>query len=139
MAKRKASFSGAVFRKRLKPPVALPAGFVGIVKPADDPDFFHFAHPSSCHRWAKIDAAHIAQVESLGKIVCGGHEHELVRLTLTPPESPQAETFKQLADLHHDLALRFTNGAAVAGFRACPDGQHGCWNEATQPWDCCPD
>ena len=131
--------SGVDYLRGLRPPEPAASGFVGIAKPADEDGHFLFAHPSSCHRWVKIAAADVERVEPLGRTACAGHNHDLVRLTMAAPATPQAEAFRQLAELHHDLSLRFTNGAVVAGFKACPTGQHACWNEQAQQWDCCPD
>lgn len=83
--------------------LASPAGFppsislIGTVKSNPETDrVLTFSPGMTCSKWIPIPSSLIESVEPLGKIPCVDHEHDLVRLTLKEPMTPEVKALSAL-------------------------------------------
>jgi hypothetical protein len=124
-------YSGAEYLDFLKAPANSGSSFVGLVKAGDDPDHLMFAHRSGCSRWVSIPVNQVESVHHLGWAACGDHQHALARVALKSPKKPEANTFAELASLHHDMTWAATSPAGATGALA------GCvYDPVTGQWRC---
>jgi hypothetical protein len=58
-----------------------------------------FAHGSDCDHWVTIPLTLIDRVDFLRVVRCKDHNHPLVTLIFSVPQSPEAQTFHEIAKL----------------------------------------
>jgi hypothetical protein len=71
----------------------------GMAKPADDDDAIAFSPRAACGRWIRVPLEMLEEVESLGKVSCEDHTHELVTLHFKAQVGTESSVFVQLLQL----------------------------------------
>jgi hypothetical protein len=86
----------------------------GMVKAEDDTGIL-FAPPGDCEHWAFIPKGAIKDINSVGRLPCGGHFHTLAEIQLQTPGSDVEKAFASVATLHRIKLANVTTRAANDG------------------------
>lgn len=81
------------------------------ILPLPEPPFFFFSPGDSCAFWFPVPVRLIDTVDHLGKVKCGDHQHELVRLHFKLPTDSDALLFAHLLGQEgqsHNLNMEMT-------------------------------
>jgi len=82
----------------------MPVAVVGMIKPAGgDVDGIDFSL-RDCEHWVPVPGSLIDRYQPLGKVRCGDHQHDFVRLHLKRLDDEAGAALADLLSLHHGSA-----------------------------------
>ena len=114
-----------------------PLSITGLVKEKDDdPTAVHLALPPYADRWLAIPENSISGFEPLTKISLDDIQHQLVRLTLKRPDTPESALFHDLLAAQIAGARALSQHTATEGGAPAAATAAFCYYDATGRWIC---
>jgi hypothetical protein len=101
----------------------------------DDPRTVHVALPPHADRWLAIPEDHIGSFEPVSKIIIDDAEHQIVRLSLKRPSTPEGAIFHDLLAAHVASANAIVQHAAAEGSGAAAATGY-CYYDTKGNWIC---
>jgi len=112
----------------------------GVVAPiAPGETDFHFSH-GGCSGWTRVPADIVESFQPLGKVACGDHLHDAVRLHLKQPADSTGAFLADLMKRHPSLATATMQKPVIAGITPpppdaqCPQGYY--WDAGAGTYRC---
>jgi hypothetical protein len=134
---KKDRFSAVGMFEALKVKGSAPLSVTGLIKEEDgDATAVLLAVPPHADRWIRVPEDQISSFERVGSLRLDDRDHQLVRLNLKKPETPEGEIFHDLLAAHQAGARATALHVASAARIGTPAAAAYCYFDANGKWVC---